>query len=275
MGRILMRAGRQIAHLPGAAHVAIKLRNQCNLLIANALTEGREPRHWLNGEFDLIRCAGPTCTTFVDVGANVGVWTQHLLDAAPLQPAGALVEPSAQSARRLRDRFAHAPNVEVVEAAAGDGNSGATISFFEEDDCGENSSVLPSVSRYPRTQRVVPVVTVADVVNNRGWQRVDLLKIDTEGFDLHVLRGAAPLFHQQRVLAVQFEYSYAWTQARSTLAEALNLLEGYGYSVYILTGTGLHPFVYEPCQEYFSATNFVGLAPDSHELFDAMLVRER
>ena len=58
--------------------------------------------------------------------------------------------------------------------------------------------------------RRVPVTTVDNELSARGWQDVDFLKIDTEGYDLNVLLGASDLLARKGVKVVQFEYNATW-----------------------------------------------------------------
>jgi hypothetical protein len=51
----------------------------------------------------------------------------------------------------------------------------------------------------------VAVDTVDRVCSNLGLTHIDLLKIDTEGKDLDVLRGAAQLLHAQAISIVEVE----------------------------------------------------------------------
>ena len=59
------------------------------------------------------------------------------------------------------------------------------------------SSILPG--RPEDHSETIQVSTIADFVAEHNLPRIDFLKIDTEGYDLEVLAGAAPLLEQQRI----------------------------------------------------------------------------
>jgi hypothetical protein len=105
------------------------------------------------------------------------------------------------------------------------------------------------------------VTTLDEELAARGIAEVDLLKIDAEGYDLHVLRGAERCLAARAVAVVQFEYNRPWLFARSTLGEALRLLEDHGYEVHLLRRDGLHAFDYDREREFFGYANFVALSP--------------
>jgi FkbM family methyltransferase len=69
--------------------------------------------------------------------------------------------------------------------------------------------------------------------------RIDILKIDVEGFEEHVLSGAAGLLadarRRPRVIFIEV-HPYAWTVARTTSDSLLGLLRRYGYRAFHVDG---------------------------------------
>jgi hypothetical protein len=86
----------------------------------------------------------------------------------------------------------------------------------------------------------------------KGVQHIDLLKIDAEGFDLHVIEGAAGLLAAQAIDVVMFEYADGWISSRRFLQEACAFLEGHNYQMFRLYNGFLAPFAYETRHENFS-----------------------
>lgn len=252
---VITRAYRALGRSTAISGLALRTRNISTALLGHRLT----PTDFFidsNGERWLIEQLAATTTAFADVGANVGDWSAAMLAAAP-GARGVLFEPSSQAAPRLRQRFAGYPHVHVVEAAVSDraGRAG----FHEEPDAGETSSLLSSNSLATATLREVAVVTVDGELERLGVERVDVLKIDAEGFDLHVMRGAERLLAKQQIGVVQFEYNVPWAAAGSTLGRALQLLSEHGYRTYLLRADGLWTYDYERLGELFVYANFVAL----------------
>jgi Methyltransferase FkbM domain len=113
--------------------------------------------------------------------------------------------------------------------------------------------------------RPVQMSTIDLELDRLGLGQVDFLKIDTEGYDLRVLVGAASRLQRGDIGVVQFEYNKPWREAGSTLAAAYQLLEKHGYSVYLLRKDGLYSLRYALYGEYFEYSNFVALRPDWDE----------
>lgn len=250
-----------------AARLAFYLRNQCNRVLRSYI--GGDPDPETNGEAWLVRKIAPRISTFVDVGANVGNWAEMVWAQQP-SARGVLLEPAESALERLTTRFAAEQRATIVAAAAG--AQQGTLEFFEDAAAGETSSLFASHAPNGARRREVRVVTVDSVCGELGLERVDLLKIDAEGYDFQVLRGAQGLFAQQRVDVVQFEYNQPWANAGGTLAAAHELLERSGYRVFALKGeAGLRPFDYARFGEFFDYANFVALSPRAATDLDSLI----
>jgi hypothetical protein len=71
----------------------------------------------------------------------------------------------------------------------------------------------------------VDVVNLDDYCAQRGVDHIDLLKIDVEGFELNVLRGASRLLEGQRINAIQFEFNEMNVIGRTFLEDFMARLE--------------------------------------------------
>ena len=68
---------------------------------------------------------------------------------------------------------------------------------------------------------------------------VDFIKIDTEGYELHVLKG----FEERiaNVNIIQFEYGGTFLDNKTKLIDVINYLKEYGFHKFAyLTGSGLY-----------------------------------
>ena len=253
-----MASARKLARYPVAVRAAAAVRNLAQVVVATSLSDGLDPRH--NGEHLLMDVYGPRCRVIVDVGANVGDWSATMLARARPDARALLFEPSTSAQRRLRTRFAGDARVDIIEAAVSD--RGGTAVFHEEPAAGETSSLLANEALPDARAREVNVTTLDDELARLRVTAVDILKVDAEGFDLHVLRGAERLLAARAIALVQFEYNRPWLFARSTLGEALRLLESHGYVVRLLRRDGLHELDYERVRETFGYANLVAFVPE-------------
>ncbi len=179
----------------------------------------------------------PEGGTFLDIGANVGLFAKHLTEARP-RARGILFEPVAAYAARCRERFAGNPNVRVVHAALGDEERTATI-YKAAHNPGANS-LMEDIMFDRRPNSMVSEDTVIEPeevtlhhasrwLEREGVRHVDFIKSDTEGYDFAVLRGLVPWLERTGcrpailVELLQEDYHPRGAEQRAALAELVRL----------------------------------------------------
>ena len=163
--------------------------------------------------------------TVVDIGANVGL---HTLHSALLTGAEGLVlaiEPSIWAIRKLSRNLELNPRlsdqVSVLQCALGDKEERRTNLHFQ-------SSYLLT-GKNEATPEIIDVLTLDSIMENKNLQKVDLVKIDVDGHELHILRGAKNMLSTSKpVLIVEFTPSYSNTYLEE-LAEIDVFLASLGY----------------------------------------------
>lgn len=155
---------------------------------------------------------------FVDVGANVGSYT---IWAAELGAEVIALEPAADTFGLLAENIAlNGYQVRAVQAAAGDHCGTARF-----------TTGLDAVNSLAADGPVVTeLVTVDSLI---GDSRVAGLKVDVEGFELEVLRGAVRALAEQRIALIQLEWNETSRSALGTDRRPVaELLASYGYRLY-------------------------------------------
>jgi FkbM family methyltransferase len=155
---------------------------------------------------------------FVDVGANVGTYT---IWAAELGAEVIALEPAVDTFGLLEENIAlNGYRVSAVRAAAGDHCGSARFT----------SGLDAGNSLAPDGPVVTELVTVDSLVGDR---RVTGMKVDVEGFEIDVLRGAARALAEHRIGLIQIEWNemsaFAVGTDRRPVAE---LLADHGYRLY-------------------------------------------
>lgn len=136
-----------------------------------------------------IRLAEPGTMAF-DVGANVGVYSVALGLAVGQDGLVIAIEPDGNAVHRLIDNLAlnSITSVQVVEAAAGEGDS--QVELHLADDSAYNSVVTVGGGHSEAGVLVVRSVRLDDIWEVHGRPIVSVVKIDVEGAELSVVRGA-------------------------------------------------------------------------------------
>jgi hypothetical protein len=100
-----------------------------------------------------------------------------------------------------------------------------------------------------------------------GIERIDFLKIDTEGLDLRVLRGFDRMLGSGAVEVVQFEYGLANIVSRALLVDFHAFLGGHGFAVGKIWPTDVEFRAYDPrSDEDFRGPNYLAVRLDRTDL---------
>lgn len=140
--------------------------------------------------------------TVFDVGANIG---QSALEYSEAFPDATIwsFEPFTEAFDELVRVTAKRPNVRCVKLALGSEPGPVTVALGDHHVCNSLLDAVAGPADGP--VETVTVVTVDDFAAEHGIERIDLLKVDTEGLDLEVLRGAERLLAAGAVSFVQVE----------------------------------------------------------------------
>ncbi|MEU0784277.1 FkbM family methyltransferase [Streptomyces sp. NPDC006173] len=184
----------------------------------------------------------PDCGTAVDVGGWYGPWTHRLAGRARRVVT---VEPVPHLARLLASG---APgNVSVVRAAASDHRGTARL-WLPADDAGDRG--VSSLVRRDIHARALEVPCLT--LDSLDLQDVGFIKIDVDGNEPAVLRGARNLLARDRpALFVELESRI------QPVAPVVEELAGLGYAGWVLPGRSWLPLASFPLEEHQARTAYV------------------
>jgi FkbM family methyltransferase len=173
----------------------------------------------------------------VDVGAHEGSIARRIVELFPQATVYAF-EPSPSVLPALRRAADADARIRVVPVACGSADGVTKFNVTSEAWC---SSVLPPSElgkRYYPTwldvQRVVevPIRTLDSWARENTISRVDVMKVDAQGYDLEVLRGARDLL-TSGVRAVNCEFQFvAEYESCSTFSQIDRFLSDCGFALH-------------------------------------------
>lgn len=166
--------------------------------------------------------------TVVDVGAHVGLHTLRL--SKRVGPSGRViaVEPSPANAGLLRRHLEWnaASNVTVIEAVVGATDSEIEFNFRADalDFGGFANSLAYQIGGQTETIRMASIDSLCASVTP------SVIKIDTEGAEMLVIRGARATLERAPVSLIVAFHPEAMVALQSTPRELVSLLATYGYA---------------------------------------------
>ena len=142
----------------------------------------------IDGTLKYLREWGFKPAAVIDVGAYHGLWTELFRSIFP-GAKSLMIEGQEAKAAALREFCAKAGGDVTFETALLGARDGETVRFVEME---TGSSVLEEASPYARNY-VERTLTTLDSVLARhpAFQKADFLKLDVQGYELDVLRGAS------------------------------------------------------------------------------------
>lgn len=209
-----------------------------------------------NGEYWLLDQLSDN-PVVLDVGYNEGDFTKELLARRPTGTVFAF-DP-AKSAAAANQRDFSKDNRVVFSNIALSSEVGSAVFHDYGNMCGSLASRTDAGDE--KSSYEVPVERLDSWCNSNNVEEIDLLKIDAEGYDFPVLKGAESLLYAQKITAFQFEYADGWIASRYFLHDLMQFMEDKPYSIYQLFNGFLMPFDYSTVEERFDCGRmFVGVA---------------
>lgn len=163
-------------------------------------------------------------TLVIDVGANIGFFTTRFARWVSSGGRVLAVEPEATNLTRLRRTLVdrNIPSVVDVIAAAATERPGPVRLEISKDHPGDHR--LAAVGQ-PNVG-----VTVDGLVGERGWIPVSLIKIDVQGAETAVVRGAREVLKRfTPALYIEVDDN-ALANFGSSASELCSVLAGFGYA---------------------------------------------
>ena len=188
--------------------------------------------NWQNDAWSLVG-TDPNPVVF-DIGANIGQTAFKLIDRFPSAEIYCF-EPVPSTFKRLSLNLSKYPQIRCVNFALGEAEGQAEMTVDRD-----RMNTLVSGTSSGATAQVA-VATVDGFCTTNGIAKIDLLKIDTEGFETAVLRGAERMLASGSIDLVLAECDFITRrdQPHGNFFEIHELLTGYGFRVVGLYNGGL------------------------------------
>ena len=195
----------------------------------------------------------------VDVGANAGHYAKLLKTISPDSTVYAF-EPHPRTFKRMAAHLSGLDIRTINKALSAQPGTLPLFDFANSDGSTQASLGREAVAFYTDsvTRHDVEVTTIDDFIESENIARIALLKIDTEGFDLDVLKGASRALAADRIDVIQFEFIPADVARRIFLRDFFEILPRHRIHR-LMAGGELMPLSYDVKHEIFVTQNLVAI----------------
>ncbi|HAF03380.1 MAG TPA: FkbM family methyltransferase [Blastocatellia bacterium] len=181
----------------------------------------------------------------VDAGANIGIYSQFFSKC--VEPGGAVhsFEPSPENFAHLREALSDFPYVHLNQLAVSD-KTGESLLYVSDELNVDHRAYPPADGS--RDTIVIRAVALDDYF--APGERVDLIKMDIQGYELHALRGSERVIRENRRIKLLLElWPYGLRQAGVDWKDVVQMLERHGMSIQQFGRSGLEPLRPESIHE--------------------------
>ncbi|WP_187774796.1 FkbM family methyltransferase [Pedobacter sp. BS3] len=170
--------------------------------------------------------------TFIDVGANIGLLSSLLLEKLDIKNLF-LFEPGNHQFKFLERSFKPLEKATVYNVAVG--STTQIVDFYVHHPIHTSGDGIVDTQRAGKTKKVkVNQVSLDNWWQDTGQPKIDLLKIDVEGYEYNVLLGARILIQNTKP-EIYLEINPKNLKHQShTLTDLLKLLKEFNYEVFDL-----------------------------------------
>ena len=228
-GEAITYGRHRLRYVPGTRPVRLKYVDSTDVIVRN---DAKQVKFFLErvkpGDFVL------------DVGGNVGQYA--VLFSSLVAPSGKVItfEPDAQHRNILRRNLelnSVARQVVVEDIALSD--AGGTHTFFSRNDAMSSlvrSGLGTNADAADVKEQVVETARLDDYLKAHGLSSPDWVKVDTEGAEINILRGATEVLKSPATIVCEL-HPYAWEEFGSSYEELLSLIRDCGKEIRYLDET--------------------------------------
>lgn len=180
----------------------------------------------------------------IDIGAFFGSYT--LLTSKLVGKKGKVYsfEPSPDHSEKLKKNILlnKFRNIQTFKLALS--NREGVVKFYA---AGSGSSLVKNEAESHIGKKIKPIkvkaVTLNNFIKKERIRHIDFIKIDVEGWDLQVLKGASDILKRKNAPDVMVEVmDEQLRRAGSSADELIKYMESFMYKPYIFTGRGLRTY---------------------------------
>ncbi len=169
--------------------------------------------------------------TTIDIGANRG---EVAIFLAKNSQSVLAFEPVDDNIQKFKNNIElnRYSNIEIIPNVVSDSNGEMDFYLYESNG---HHSLGKLGDKDPKEVKKVKSITLDNFAKERGLESIDILKVDVEGFELNVFKGAESLLKEQKIKCIIFEISkLPLEQFNFNAVDIYKYLKKQGYEIFNL-----------------------------------------
>jgi FkbM family methyltransferase len=174
----------------------------------------------------------------VDAGANIGIYSRFLSHCVGSTGVVHSFEPAPANFRRLQSATRNLANIRLSQAAVGESSGRSKLYVSDQLNVDHRTYATEGDSRHDVQ---IDIIALDDYF--KPGERVDLIKMDIQGYEVHALRGTNRVLADNPAAKLLLEFwPFGLEQAGANWLEVIDILRIKNMSVSQITNYGLLPF---------------------------------
>lgn len=189
-----------------------------------------------------------------DIGANNGQYLSFLKSKFEKNCRIYVFEPGKLCFQNLKKTFIQ-KNIYISNIAVSSLKGSSQLYYGKEGS--PWASLYNNSDIIERNSEEIETTTLDDFCREEHIHRINFCKIDVEGHELEVLKGAKTLLNENKIDFIQFEFGYASLNAGIYLKNFFDCL--HNYDIYRIVNDGLYKISYNVRYEIFLTSNYLAI----------------
>lgn len=197
--------------------------------------------------------------TVFDVGANVGKYSKLLSENFSGDTNIYSFEPSLVTHSELAKNVRGVKNITPINIGFSD-KTGNGVLYSDKKKSGLASIYDRRLNHFGiilKNHEKIKLTTIDEYSRKNNIRRINFLKIDAEGNEFKILKGANKMLSKKKINYIQFEFGGCNIDSRTFLQDFYYLF-GKNYKLYRIVKNGIYPLgSYKEHYECFVTTNYL------------------
>lgn len=165
---------------------------------------------------------------YFDVGAHIGTYTDMVIERFD-DYEGHLFDITKDTYEKCLKRHGANKKLKINNMALSDEVGEVEYRSYPDDPTRNGISGVRTEGALESELLTAPCQTGDLYCEQKGIDHIDLLKVDAEGYDLHVIKGFERMLSEGKVDVIQFEYNVKHSETHCMLGDFYAFLEDKGY----------------------------------------------
>jgi len=175
--------------------------------------------------------------TIIDIGAASGT---HCLYSTFPDAHHILIEPLVEHEPTLKSLKLDYSHLDYYITAVGNKIGKTQINVHAKHLDG-SSLLNEQLSDYDGKKRSIPITTLDVLFSKYPWKAPGLLKIDTQGNELNILKGATKILDKFEYIIIETSF-FEFYKGQPLIGDIIHFMQKYNFVLYDMFDLGLRPF---------------------------------